>query len=66
MSKGKAPKASIPMPTSEHQSVRIEKIANGYLSHHSTDGPKGYQTKTMFHASKPQIQLQAQPKKKGK
>lgn len=60
------------MPKSENQSVRIEKIANGYLAHHSSDSPKGYQTKTVFHPEKPVVQVSAKapaPKaspKKGK
>ena len=53
---------ALPMPTSERQSVRIEKIENGYLAHHSTDDPKkGYQTKTVFHPEKPQLTVEVAP-----
>ena len=42
--------------------IRIEKIENGYLLHHSNEGPKGdYQRKTVFHPSKPSINV-ATPK----
>lgn len=51
------------MPTSTNESVRVEKIANGYLSHHSKDGPKGYQTKTVFHPVKPEVAVKITPKK---
>lgn len=53
----------IAMPTSERQSVRIEKIDNGYLAHHSGSDSKGnYHDKTVFHASKPSITITATPK----
>lgn len=51
------------MPTSTHESVRVEKIANGYLSHHSKDGPKGYETKTVFHNEKPIVAVKIATKK---
>jgi hypothetical protein len=51
----------MPMPESERQSLRIEKIENGYLAHHTNDGPKGYQTKTVFHAQKPILTVTATP-----
>jgi len=57
--KGKGMGATMPMPESERQSLRIEKIDNGYLAHHSTEGPKGYQTKTVFHAKKPVVNVSA-------
>lgn len=52
---------AIAMPTSERQSLRIEKIDNGYLAHHSSEGPKGYQTKTVYHAQKPVLNVTAIP-----
>ena len=57
----------MPMPTSERQSVRIEKIENGYLAHHSTDDPKkGYITRTVYHQDKPQLVVDVKaPAKKG-
>ena len=55
----------IVMPTSERQSVRIEKISNGYLAHHSNNDAKGnYQEKTVFHSQKPVVQMTAVPKTK--
>ena len=51
----------IAMPSSERQSLRIEKIDNGYLAHHSTDGPKGYETKTVYHPQKPVLTVTARP-----
>lgn len=64
MAKSKA----IPMPASPNQSVRIEKIQNGYLAHHSSDTPKGYQHKTVFHPTKPVVVVSApvKGKKNGK
>ena len=53
------------MPSSERQSVRIEKISNGFLSHHSTEGKNGYQTKTVFHPAKPVLNVSVAPAKKG-
>jgi hypothetical protein len=50
------------MPTSERQSVRIEKISNGYLAHHSSSKGDNYQEKTVFHQSKPVIAFAAAPK----
>lgn len=51
------------LPTSERQSVRIEKIDNGYLAHHSGSDAKGnYHDKTVFHAAKPEITVSAIPK----
>lgn len=59
--KGKTVAKPMAMPTSERQSLRIEKIENGYLAHHSNDGPKGYETKTVFHPEKPVVTLAATP-----
>lgn len=64
MSKPKSKGPVIPMPMSERESVRLEKISNGFLAHHSSEGPKGYQTKTVFHPEKPKISIA--PVKKGK
>lgn len=61
--------ARMPMPSTQSQSVRIEKIQNGYLAHHSQDTPKGYQVKTVFHPQKPVVTVAATPikgKKNGK
>ena len=60
--KGKAVAKPMAMPTSERQSLRIEKIENGYLAHHSNDGPKGYETKTVFHPEKPVLTVTATPR----
>lgn len=60
---GSSPKAqAMPMPMSERESVRIEKISNGYLTHHSRETNKGYESTTTFHATKPQL-LAPHPKK---
>lgn len=60
--KGTKSLGAIPMPTSERQSLRIEKIDNGYLAHHSgTDAKGNYQEKTVFHPQKPILQVTAAP-----
>jgi hypothetical protein len=56
--------APMPMPSSPRESLRIEKIDNGYLAHHSgSDGKGNYHEKTVYHAGKPQIMLSALPTK---
>jgi hypothetical protein len=66
-SKTKGGPTPIRMPASENESVRIEKISNGYLSHHNRDTKDGYQHTTIFHPTKPQLMTAtpAVPRKKG-
>ena len=55
------------MPMDENQSVRIEKIANGFLSHHSTSDPKkGYVSKTVYHPKKPTLKVSVEASVKDK
>lgn len=59
--------AAIPKINSE--SVRVEKIANGFLAHHTKEGPSGFNTKTVFHPQKPALIVPKAPtnfKKGGK
>ena len=54
-------------PKNVNQSIRVEKISNGYLVHHSQDGPKGFQTKTVHYPTLPKIAVGTPSKsKKGK
>jgi hypothetical protein len=43
-------------PTDSEVSIRIQKIANGFLAHHSVSGPDvkgGYKTTTVYHRKSP-------------
>jgi hypothetical protein len=52
------------MPSSPRESLRIEKIDNGYLAHHSgSDGKGNYHEKTVYHPTAPKITLVATPGK---
>ena len=54
----------MPMPASPRESLRIEKIDNGYLAHHSgSDGKGNYHEKTVYHPTAPKIILTATPGK---
>jgi hypothetical protein len=54
----------VPMPSSPRESLRIEKIDNGYLAHHSgSDGKGRYHEKTVYHPTAPKITLVATPGK---
>lgn len=54
----------VPMPSSPRESLRIEKIDNGYLAHHSgSDGKGNYHEKTVYHPTAPKITLAATPGK---
>jgi len=49
----------------ESHSVRVEKIDNGYLTHHSHTGKDGsYQHKTVYHPSPPSVAVEVKPGKK--
>ena len=63
--KKKSPTATpMPMPSSPRESLRIEKIDNGYLAHHSgSDGKGKYHEKTVYHPTAPKITLTATPDK---
>jgi hypothetical protein len=39
----------------ESHSVRVEKISNGFLAHHTHSDKDGFQTKTVYHPSKPKL-----------
>jgi len=45
------------IPTKPGDSVRLEKIENGFLANHATDGPDGYHTKTVYHPQPPVITI---------
>ena len=58
---------AIPMPKVEGDTVRIEKIDNGFLSHHMTAGNGGeVRIKTTFHPQAVTDKGSAAPKFKGK
>ncbi len=40
---------------SEHHSVEVRKIKNGFLLRKSSHGPDGYMSDEEFHAERPQI-----------
>ena len=51
-----------PMPTSvaakdESVHVAVRKIANGWLASHSWSGPKGYESKEVFHRKQPKLEV---------
>jgi len=55
----------IPMPKAEGDSVRIEKIDNGFLSHHMTQG-NGGQVRIKFHPQAVTDKGSKEPTFKGK
>jgi hypothetical protein len=55
----------IPMPKAEGDSVRIEKIDNGFLSHHMTQG-NGGQVRIKFHPQAVTDKGSKSPTMKGK
>jgi hypothetical protein len=60
-------KKKIEMQMPESHSVRVEKIDNGFLAHHTHSDKKGFQSKTVYHPSKPKLIVPTIEKsKKGK
>jgi hypothetical protein len=52
------------MPSSPRESLRIEKIDNGYLAHHSgSDGKGNYHEKTVYHPTAPRLPWRLPPAK---
>ena len=52
-------------PMNAGSSLRIEKIENGFLAHHSGEGKNGeYMHKTVYHEKPPQITVEVPKKKK--
>lgn len=59
-SRPKSVKTSQPaksVPINEHHSVSVEKISNGFLIRTSADTSKGYESKTTYSKTKPNISL---------
>ena len=66
VAKKKATKTTMSAPSSPDRSenLRIEKISNGYLAHHSCmDGKGNYSHKTVYHQTPPKITITAEPTK---
>lgn len=59
--KKSVPKVGVPV----EQGVRIQKIENGYLAHHTTmDKNSGFSTKTVYHAQPPLLSVESKGARK--